>query len=123
MPTGPENSSFILNCLGKDDAIYFDFDYFTPGGYSRKKMYCHFDNIFGKYLCQGFLTVLVIITSNICEVYFTSAVILKMKKSTTAVKEMLSSKAIAHRKRYVFNFQLKIFLVKFFSPFVTQIDK
>ena len=123
LPTGPENSSFILSCLGKDDAIYFDFDYFTPGGYNRKKIYCHFDNVFGKHLCQGFLAVFVIITSNICEVYFTSAVILKMKKSTTAVKEMLSSKAIAHRKRYVFNFQLKIFLVKFFSPFVTQIDK
>ena len=101
LPTGPENSSFILNCLGKDDAIYFDFDYFTPGGYSRKKKYCHFENVFGKYLCDGFLAVLVIITSNIFEVFFTSAVVLKMKKSTASVTEMLSSKAIAHRKRYV----------------------
>ena len=101
LPTGPENSSFILNCLGKDDAIYFDFDYFTPGGYSRKKIYCHFDNIFGNYLCEGFLAVLVIITSNIGEVFLTSAVISKMKKSTASVTEMLSSKALAHRKRYV----------------------
>ena len=30
LPTGPENSSFILNCLGKDDTLYFDFNYFTP---------------------------------------------------------------------------------------------
>ena len=106
LPTGPENSSFILSCLGKDDAIYFDFDYFTPGGYTRKKIYCHFDNIFGKYLCQGFLAVLVIITSNICEVFFTSAAILKMKKSTATVTEMLSTKALADRKRYVVPMQI-----------------
>ena len=106
LPTGPENSSFILSCLGKDDAIYFDFDYFTPGGYSRKKMYCHFDNIFGNYLCQGFLAVLVIITSNICEVFLTSAVMLEMKKSTANVTEMLSRKALADRKRYVVLMQI-----------------
>jgi hypothetical protein len=38
LPTEPENSSFVLSCLGEDDAIYFDFDYFTPGGYTRNKV-------------------------------------------------------------------------------------
>ena len=99
LPTGPENSSFVLSCLGKDDAIYFDFDYFTPGGYSRKKKHCHFDNIFGKYFCQGFLVVLFIITSNFCEVFFTSKVMLVMKKSTEKSSVMISRKALAERKR------------------------
>ena len=45
MPTGPENSSMILNCLGKDDVIYFEYDYFIPGGYSRKQKFCVYDNI------------------------------------------------------------------------------
>ena len=31
LPTRPENSSFVLNCLGKDDVIYFDYDYFIEG--------------------------------------------------------------------------------------------
>ena len=53
LPTSPENSSFVLNCLGIDDAIYFEFDYFIPGGYSRKKQNCFIDNIIGKYFCQG----------------------------------------------------------------------
>ena len=29
VPTGPEDSSFILNCLGNDDILYFEFDYFV----------------------------------------------------------------------------------------------
>ena len=53
LPTSPENSSFVLNCLGVDDVIYFEFDYFIPGGYSRKKQNCFINNIIGKYVCQG----------------------------------------------------------------------
>ena len=99
MPTGPENSSMILNCLGQDDVIYFNYDYFIPGGYSRVKKFCRYDNIIGRSLCQGYLVLLALLTSNIFEIFLTSAVMLEMKKSTASVTEMLSRKSLAERKR------------------------
>ena len=100
LPKSPENSSFLLNCLGNDE-IYFDFDFFTPGGHSRKKQHCLIENLAGKYICQGTLILLVLVGSNICDFFLTSAVLYEMKKSTISVKSMLSKSAFATRKRYV----------------------
>ena len=94
------NSSSVLNCLGDDDVIYFKYDYFTPGGYSRKKKYCQLDNIIGKYICQGSLALLMLIASNLLEIYLTSAVMFEIKKSTKSVTQLLSRKSLADRKRY-----------------------
>ena len=99
MPTGPENTSTILNCLGKDDVIYFEYDYFTPGGYSRKKKFCNYDNIIGKSLCQGCLILVALLTANILEMFLTYAVMSKMKKSTASATKILSIKCLTERKR------------------------
>ena len=101
LPNGPENSSFILNCLGDDDVTYFKYDYFTPGGYSRKKKYCQLDNMIGNYVCNGSLTLLMLISSNLPEIYLTSRVMFEMKKSTKSVTQLLSRKSLADRKRYL----------------------
>ena len=101
LPNIPENSSGILNCLGNDDVTYFKYDYFTPGGYSRKKEYCQLDNIFGKYICKGSLALLMLICSNLLEIYLTSAVMFEIKKNTESVVQLLSKKSFADRKRYV----------------------
>ena len=95
------NSSGILNCIGRDDVTYFKYDYFTPGGYSRKKKFCQLDDIIGKYICQGSLALLVLISSNLFEVYLTFAVMFEIKKSTKSVTQLLSRKSLADRKRYV----------------------
>ena len=114
LPNGPENSSFILNCLGDDDVTYFKYDYFTPGGYSRKKKYCQLDNIVGKYICQGSLVLLMLIASNLLEIYLTSVVMFEIKKSTKSVMHLLSKKSLADRKRYlIFHFYLSIFFLIF----------
>ena len=114
LPNIPENSSGVLNCLGNDDVIYFKYDYFTPGGYSRKKKYCQLDNIIGKYICQGSLALLVLICSNLLEIYLTSAVMFEIKKSTKSVMHLLSKKSLADRKRYmIFNFCICIFFLIF----------
>ena len=99
MPTGPENTSTILNCLGKDDVMYFEYDYFTPGGYSRKKKFCNYDNIIGKSLCQGCLILVALLTANILEMFLTYAVMSKMKKSTASATKILSIKSLGERKR------------------------
>ena len=101
LPNGPENSSFILNCLGDDEVIYFNYDYFKPDGYSRKKKYCQFDSMIGKYVCNGSLTLLMLISSNLLEVYLTSTVMFEIKKNTQSVTQLLSRKSLADRKRYV----------------------
>ena len=100
LPRSPENSSFVLNCLGNDEAIYFDFDFFTSGGYSREKKHCLIDNLFGRYICFGTLILLTLICSNICEIYLTSVVLFKLKKNTASAESMLSSASFALRKRY-----------------------
>ena len=100
LPTSPENSSFVLNCLGNDDVIYYDFDYFIMGGYSRKKRNCFFNNLIGKYICHGTLIMLILVCSNIFEIFLTSAVLKKMKKSTASVTSMLSRASLDLRKRY-----------------------
>ena len=98
------NSSGILNCIGRDDVTYFKYDYFTPGGYSRKKKFCQLDDIIGKYICQGSLALLVLISSNLFEVYLTFAVMFEIKKSTKRVMSLLSKKSFADRKRYMINY-------------------
>ena len=100
LPTSPENSSFVLNCLGNDEVIYFDFDYFTPGGYSRQKKNCLIDNLVGRYICFGTLILLLIICSNFCEIFLTSAVLYELRKNTASANSMLSRAAFASRKRY-----------------------
>ena len=111
LPNIPENSSSVLNCIGNDDVIYFKYDYFTPGGYSRKNKYCQLNNIIGKYICQGFLGLLMLISSNLLEIYLTSSVMFEIKKSTESVMQLLSKKSFADRKRYIiiilFTFQKK----------------
>ena len=99
MPTGPENTSTILNCLGKDDVMYFEYDYFTPGGYSRKKKFCNYDNIIGKSLCQGCLILVALLTANILEMFLTYAVMSKMKKGTASATKVLTIKSLTERKR------------------------
>ena len=101
LPNVPENSSGVLNCIGNDDVIYFKYDYFTLGGYSRKKNYCHLDNIIGKYMCYGSLALLMLVSSNLLEIYLTSAVMFEIKKKTESVMQLLSKKSFADRKRYV----------------------
>jgi hypothetical protein len=99
IPTGPENSKMILNCLGEYDVTYFEYDYFIPGGYSQKNKFCMYDNIIGRFFCQGYLVFLALLLSNIFEFFLTSAVMLEMKKSTASVTKMLSRNSIAERKR------------------------
>ena len=101
LPNVPENSSFVLNCLGDDDVIYFKYDYFTPGGYSRKKYYCQLDNFVGKYICHGSNWLIGLIVSNLLDIYLTSAVMSEIKKSTKSVVQLLSRKSLADRKRYI----------------------
>jgi hypothetical protein len=101
LPNIPENSSGILNCLGNDEVTYFKYDYFTPGGYSRKKEYCQLDNIIEKYICKVSLVLLLLISSNLLEIYLTSAVMFEIKKSTESVMQLLSKKSFADRKRYI----------------------
>ena len=100
LPNIPENSSIVLNCLGDDDVIYFKYDYFKPGGYSRKKKYCQFDNMIGKYACNGSLVLLMLVSSNVLEIYLTTTVMFEIKKSTKSVTRLLSGKSLADRKRY-----------------------
>ena len=104
LPNVPENSSAVLNCLGYDDVIYFKYDYFTPGGYSRKNNHCQLHNIIGKYICKGSLALLMLICSNLLEVYLTFAVMFEIKKSTKRVMPLLSKKSFADRKRYMINY-------------------
>ena len=99
-PTTPETSSTLLTCLGRNE-VYFEFDYFTPGGHSRTKAYCQIENTFGQYLCYGTLVVGILIASNVLDLYLLFMILKVMKNQTQSVASMLSAESLTKRQRYV----------------------
>lgn len=98
LPTTPETQSTILNCLGRNE-VFFDFDYFTPGGHDRKKAYCQLENGFFKYTCSGVLFLGCMVASNLVEIGLNYALFKEIKDQTDSVASMLSSTAFLKRKR------------------------
>ena len=98
-PTTPGSQGLILNCLGRNE-LFFEFDYFTPGGYSRHKWkFCYFDNPFGKFSCLSALIIGVIVESNLLEIYMTGTIILKMRAQTNKSASLMTKKDFQSRKR------------------------
>ena len=98
-PTTPGSQGMIVNCLGRNE-LFFEFDYFTPGGYSREKWkFCDFENPFGKFSCLSALIIGVVVESNLLEIYMTGTILLKMKAQTNKSAFLLSKKDFQSRKR------------------------
>ena len=90
----------LLNCLGRSE-VFFEFDYFTVGGYDRGEgRHCQIENDFGKWFCYGTVISGIIVESNLFEIYLIGQVILAMKESTKNSSSMLTTKAFFERKRY-----------------------
>ena len=100
LPTTEGSQGMILNCLGRNE-LFFDFDYFTTGGYDRQKwQYCDFENSLGKFSCFLALIIGVAVESNLSEIYLTGKILWKMKEQTINAASMLSKKDFQRRKRY-----------------------
>ena len=99
-PTTPETSSTLLTCLGRNE-VYFDFDYFTPGGHSRARAYCQIENTFSQYICKGTLVIGILVASNILDLYLLFCILRVMKTQTKSVASMLSTEALTTRQRYL----------------------
>ena len=91
-------SSALTLCLGQNE-VFFDFDYFETGGIVRNQVPCKNDSSYMKYLCMGSVTIVAIVSSNICEIYFNARVMLQMK--TQSITSALTTHAIARRQRHV----------------------
>ena len=99
LPTTQGSQSMILNCLGRNE-LFFDFDYFTTGGYDRQKWeYCDLENPLGRFSCLSVLIIGVAVESNLLEIYLTGKILLKMKEQTTNAASILSKKDFKSRKR------------------------
>ena len=100
LPTTEGSQGMILNCLGRNE-LFFDFDYFTTGGYDRQKwQYCDFENPLGKFSCFLALIIGVAVESNLSEIYLTGKILWKMKEQTINAATLLSKKDFQSRKRY-----------------------
>lgn len=99
LPTTPETKPLILKCLGRGSEVFFDYDFFVPGGHSRKRQYCVIDNIIGKYACYVTLIVGVLFWSNILEIFFTAKVLIYMRNQTKSIAFMVSKDAFSKRNR------------------------
>ena len=98
-PTTPGSQAMIINCLGRNE-LFFEFDYFTLGGYSRQKWkFCDFENPFGKFSCLSAFIIGVVVESNLLEIYLTGKIIVKMKAQTNKSAFLLSKKDFQSRKR------------------------
>ena len=81
-PTTPGSQGMILNCLGRNE-LFFEFDYFTPGGHKRENWkFCDFDHPLAKFSCLSALIIGVVVESNLLEIYMTGTILLKMKAQT-----------------------------------------
>ena len=99
IPRYPEGNPIVNNCMGRNE-VFFDFDYFVPGGISRgSDKYCIIDNPIGKYACQAYIGITIIICSNFCEIFFLGRIVMYMKKQTISVKEFLTTSVFEERKR------------------------
>jgi hypothetical protein len=98
-PTTPGSQGMILNCLGRNE-LFFEFDYFTPGGYSRQKWkFCDFEHPLAKFSCLSALIIGVVVESNLLEIYMTGKIILKMKAQTIRSAFLMTKKDFQSRKR------------------------
>ena len=106
-PTTPGSQGMILNCLGRNE-LFFEFDYFTPGGHKRENWkFCDFDHPLAKFSCLSAIIIGVIIESNLLEIYMTGKIILKMKAQTNKSALLLTKKDFQSRKRWTYYICLK----------------
>ena len=99
IPRYPEGNPIVNNCKGRNE-VYFQFDYFVPGGILRGGgQYCMIDNSFGRYACQTSIGIAIIICSNFCEIFFLGRIVMRMKSQTESVKNYLTNSVYEERKR------------------------
>ena len=98
-PTTPGSQSMILNCLGRNE-VFFEFDYFTIGGFDRKNWkHCDVENLFGKFGCLITLIIGVTVESNFLEIFLTGRILCTMNYQTNNSAHMLTEKDFSSRKR------------------------
>ena len=99
LPRYPEGNSRINNCKGRNE-VFFDYDYFVLGGISRgSDEYCIIENPFGKYACEAYIVIAIVICSNFCEIFFLGRIVMFMKNQTISVKEFLTKSVFEDRRR------------------------
>ena len=99
LPRYPEGNSRINNCKGRNE-VFFDYDYFVPGGISRgSDEYCIIENPFGKHVCEAYIVIAIVICSNFCEIFFLGRIVMFMKNQTISVKEFLTKSVFEERRR------------------------
>jgi hypothetical protein len=102
IPPDPGNSYHIMQCLGRRE-VYYDFDYFRPGGYSGQWETCtHQDpNSLASISCKVNRVISILIRSNLLEIFLLGSVILHIKSSTFGAAGLITPKALRQRHRYI----------------------
>ena len=99
IPRYPEDNPVTNNCKGRNE-VYFEFDYFVPGGISRGGgQYCMIENTVGKYACYTSIGIAIIVCSNMFEIFFLGRIVMSMKAQTESVKQYLTKTLFEERKR------------------------
>ena len=98
IPSFPEGDSLVNNCLGRNE-VYFNFDYFVKGGISRSKKFCSIENQFGKWFCYTSIIAFIILSSNVCEIYFLRKIYSAVRDQTNFAQSLLTKRAFEARKR------------------------
>ena len=98
IPSFPEGDSVVNYCLGRQE-VYFDFDFFLSEGVSRQKSYCSIDDYIGRQLCYGFVGAILLVTSNVCEIYLLIRIVFSIKQQTNNVKFLITKSAFEERTR------------------------
>ena len=99
LPTTPSSQSSIINCLGRNE-VFFDFDYFTKGGFDRTRTYCDLKEYpMLQSTCKATIGFGFVVSSNILEAFLNTKVLLFMKSQTSRSASILSRAAFRRRQR------------------------
>jgi hypothetical protein len=102
IPPDPGTSYSLLQCLGRRE-VYFDFDYFRPGGYSGRYEICTHQepNSLANICCKLNRVISILIRSNLLEIFLLGSVIFHIKSSTLGAAGLITPRALRQRHRYI----------------------
>ena len=79
--------------------VYYDYEYFYPGGYALSKEFCNHDNTFIYLACIIMQIINWLIYSNIIDIFLLIKIAYMLKDQRITAQNLISSKALSQRKR------------------------
>ena len=95
-----DSIAFIAICVGRVE-LFYSFDYFQLGGFSRNWGYqsCDNENLYFYFICNLGRILNWLIWTNVPDIYFLFKIAWVMKSQTNSIMSLLTPGSLKERKR------------------------